>query len=337
MAVRAWSFFKRSRKRCLQRLGRTLGLEKERPMKKPIQNLSVALLSLSLALLSACAPSREAQAQERATSPEAQAAYSDIEKTLGLVPSFMKAFPEEAIGAAWEEFKTVQLNPASAIPPKYKELIGLAVAAQIPCRYCSYFHTKAAGLDGAEERELKEAVVMAAITRQWSTVLNGVQTDENQFRAELGKVIDYVKKPHGQQPAVAVTDAPSAYRDMEATLGLVPWFFKQFPEPGIAGAWREFKTIQLNPHSALPGKYKELIGLAVAAQIPCRYCIVFHTETARLNGASDVEIREAVAMASLTRHWSTFLNGMLTDETVFRRETDQAIANVRRRMQMAAR
>jgi AhpD family alkylhydroperoxidase len=151
-----------------------------------------------------------------------------------------------------------------------------------------------------------------------------------------GKILDYVKRPHAPQPAIAVTDAPSAYRDMEATLGLVPSFFKQFPEAGIAGAWREFKTIQLNPHSALPGKYKELIGLAVAAQIPCRYCILFHTEAARLNGASDAEIREAVAMASVTRHWSTFLNGMLTDEGVFRRETDQVIANVRRKVQLAA-
>jgi AhpD family alkylhydroperoxidase len=310
-------------------------------MKKHIQmyprSLFLALVSLSVVLLSAGPSSRTAHAQEKSSSPEAQAAYADIEKTLGLVPSFMKAFPEEAIGAAWDEFKAVQLNPASAIPPKYKELIGLAVAAQIPCRYCSYFHSRAAGLDGAVERELKEAVVMAGITRQWSTVLNGMQTDESQFRAELGKVIDYVKRPHAQQPAITVIDATSAYRDMEATLGLVPGFFKQFPEVGIAGAWREFKTIQLNPHSALPGKYKELIGLAVASQIPCRYCIVFHTEAARLNGASEAEIREAVAMASLTRHWSTFLNGMLTDETVFRRETDQAVANVRRKMQVAVR
>lgn len=310
-------------------------------MKKTIKTnelkLCVAFVALSLVVLSPCALPRAAQAQERSASPEAQATYADIEKTLGLVPSFMKAFPEEAIGAAWDEFKAVQLSPASAIPPKYKELIGLAVAAQIPCHYCVYFHSKVAGLDGASERELKEAVLMAGITRQWSTVLNGMQTDESQFRAELAKVIDYVKRPHAPQPAIAVVDAPSAYRDMEATLGVVPWFFKQFPEAGIAGAWREFKTIQLNPHSALPGRDKELIGLAVASQIPCRYCVVFHTEAARLNGATDAEIREAVAMASLTRHWSTFLNGMLVDETVFRRETDQAIANVRKKMQLAAR
>jgi AhpD family alkylhydroperoxidase len=302
-------------------------------MKNTIK-LSLVTLSLTFAVL--VSTSGSARAQEKAPSPEAQATYADIEKTLGLVPSFLRAFPEEAIGAAWDEFKAVQLNPASAISAKYKELIGLAVAAQIPCRYCTYFHTRAAGLNGAGDRELKEAVVMAGITRQWSTILNGLQTDESQFRVELGKVLDYARRPHAQQAAIVVTDAPSAYRDMESTLGLVPWFFKQFPEVGIAGAWREFKTVQLNPHSALPGKSKELIGLAVASQIPCRYCIVFHTEAARLNGATDAEIREAVAMASLTRHWSTFLNGMMVDETVFRREVDQVVANARKKTPVAA-
>jgi AhpD family alkylhydroperoxidase len=298
---------------------------------------TLSLVSLAATLSLAAAWPTAARADERAPSAEAQATYADIKKTLGLVPTFLRAFPEEAIAPAWDEFKGVQLNPSSAIPPKYKELIGLAVSAQIPCRYCVYFHTKAAGLGGATERETKEAVVMAAIVRQWSTVLNGMQTDEAKFRLELSNVLTYVKKPHGAPPAINVTDAPSAYRDIEATLGSVPGFMKQFPEAGIAGAWREFKTVQLNPQSAVPGKYKELIGLAVAAQIPCRYCIVFHTETARLNGATDAEIREAVAMAALTRHWSTFLNGTMTDEATFKHETDQVVANVRKKLPVAAR
>src|SRR5215472_3129224 len=87
--------------------------------------LSLVLFSLSVTAL--LAVPRAAHAQESAVSPEAQATYADIEKTLGLVPSFLRAFPPEAIGAAWDEFKAVQLNPSSAISPKYKELIGLAV------------------------------------------------------------------------------------------------------------------------------------------------------------------------------------------------------------------
>src|SRR5204862_339607 len=102
-------------------------------------------------------------------------------------------------------------------------------------------------------------------------------------------------------------------------------FLKAFPEVGIAAAWDELKTVQLNPDSALPGKTKELIGLAVAAQIPCRYCIYFHTQFAQLNGASSEEVKEAIAMAALTRHWSTVLNGSMIDETVFRKEIDQIV------------
>ena len=119
--------------------------------------------------------------------------------------------------------------------------------------------------------------------------------------------------------------AQAAYSDIERTLGLVPGFFKAFPESGIAGAWAEFKSVQLNPHTKLDGKTKELLGLAVAAQIPCQYCVYFHTAAAKLNGASDEEIRETVAMAALVRHWSTVLNGMQTDLADFRKETDTVL------------
>jgi AhpD family alkylhydroperoxidase len=119
--------------------------------------------------------------------------------------------------------------------------------------------------------------------------------------------------------------AQATYRDIEQTLGLVPGFFKAFPESGIAGAWAEFKSVQLNPKTKLDGKTKELIGLAVAAQIPCHYCIYFHTAAAKANGASAEEIREAVAMAAIARHWSTVLNGMQVDAAAFQRETDTVL------------
>ena len=119
--------------------------------------------------------------------------------------------------------------------------------------------------------------------------------------------------------------AQATYRDIEQTLGSVPTFFKMFPESGIAAAWAEFKSVQLNPKTALNGKTKELIGLAVAAQVPCHYCIYFHTAAAKLNGATDAEIREAVAMAAITRHWSTVLNGMQVDPEGFKRETDTVL------------
>ncbi len=118
----------------------------------------------------------------------AQATYRDIDQTLGSVPSFFKAFPESAIAGAWSEFKSVQLAKTK-LDAKTKELIGLGVAAQIPCQYCIYFHTAAAKASGATDQEIKEAVAMAALVRHWSTVLNGLEIDLNGFKREVDTVM----------------------------------------------------------------------------------------------------------------------------------------------------
>src|SRR4029078_13511014 len=96
------------------------------------------------------------------------------------------------------------------------------------------------------------------------------------------------------------------------------------------------KSLHLNPATALPGKMKELVALAVAAQIPCEYCIYAHTEFAKLNGATEAEISEAVAMGALTRKWSTWLNGIQTDEGKFRAEITQLVTNMKKMMASGA-
>ena len=121
-------------------------------------------------------------------------------------------------------------------------------------------------------------------------------------------------------------DADAAYAEMQQMLGLVPTFMKAFPKVAISPAWNEMKMLQMNPGTELSGKMKELVGLAVAAQIPCEYCVYFHTMAARANGATDEEIREAIAMAAITRHWSTVLNGSQIDYETFKQEADQILA-----------
>ena len=108
-------------------------------------------------------------------------------------------------------------------------------------------------------------------------------------------------------------------------LGYAPEFLTRFPSVARAGAWRQMRDVQLSPATALSGKTKELMGLAVASQVPCRFCIIAHTEFAKLNGATDAEITEAIAMASLTRDLSTLLNGMQVDETQFRKDIDHLV------------
>ena len=54
---------------------------------------------------------------------------------------------------------------------------------------------------------------MAAITRHWSTFLNGIQTDETKFRGEIAKIVAHVKASAGKAPAgkpIAVVDGDSA-------------------------------------------------------------------------------------------------------------------------------
>ena len=263
--------------------------------------------------------------------PAAAAAKADIQKTLGFVPQFFtQASRRGRCPGAWEEMKTLQLNPSTALPGRTKELIGLGVAAQIPCRYCIVAHTEFAKLNGASEAEVGEAVAMAALTRHWSTFLNGIQTDETKFRGEIAKIIENVKKASASKapaaPPVNVVDGASALKEATQMLGgYVPEFIREFPSEARAGAWRAFRDVQLNPTTALSGKQKELVGLAVAAQVPCRFCVIAHTEFAKLNGATDAEIKEAIGMASLTRELSTMLNGMQVDEAQFRKDVDRLV------------
>ena len=118
----------------------------------------------------------------------------------------------------------------------------------------------------------------------------------------------------------ATRSAEATYHEVEQATGGVPTFIKLFPKAAVAGAWAEERDLELSDKTALPPKTKALISLAVAAQIPCQYCIWADTRAARQQGATDGEIDEAVAMSALTRHWSTFLNGMQVDFETFKKE-----------------
>jgi AhpD family alkylhydroperoxidase len=302
-------------------------------------NLKTTLATVTLSFLVMGA------ATARANPPAAQnaaaaAARADIGKTLGFVPQFFLKLPEGMLPGAWEEMKTLQMNPNTALPGRTKELVGLAVAAQVPCRYCILAHTEFARLNGASEAEIGEAVAMAAITRHWSTFLNGIQTDETKFRAEIAKIVAHVKTSAGKAPAgkpVTVVDGDTALAEVTQLLGSAPEFLQRFPGVARAGAWRQMRDVQLNPATAISGKNKELMGLAVASQVPCRFCILAHTEFAMLNGATDAEITEAIAMAAFTRDMSTMLNGMQVDEVQFRKDVDHLVKNVTSKKERAAR
>ncbi|HMF43003.1 MAG TPA: hypothetical protein VKQ32_20160, partial [Polyangia bacterium] len=57
---------------------------------------------------------------------------------------------------------------------------------------------------------------------------------------------------------------------------------------------------------------------------------------AKLEGATDREIGEAVAMAGMVRHWSTIANGRQVDKAAFKKEVNRIVAGARKHMAAAA-
>jgi len=118
--------------------------------------------------------------------------YKEIQETLGIVPSFFKTIPDSSLELEWSLFKRVQLEPGP-IPNKYRELIGLGIAATTKCRYCALFHTEAARMNGASQEEIEDAVHFAKSSAGWSAYLNGMQIDYEQFKKEVSQIAAYLK------------------------------------------------------------------------------------------------------------------------------------------------
>lgn len=110
--------------------------------------------------------------------------------------------------------------------------------------------------------------------------------------------------------------------EIKETLGLVPAFFERIPDEVIDEEWTLFKRWELE-ETLIPNKYKELMMLAVHAETRCRYCTLFHTEAARMFGATEEEIQEAVHVAKHTVGWSVYLNGIRQDYDEFAGELEQ--------------
>ena len=119
---------------------------------------------------------------------------TEIREMLGMVPGFFETLPGPLLDSEWESFKSIELSDQTAIPNKYKELIGIAVSGATRCRYCVYFHTEAARLFGATDAEINEAALMAKHTMGWSTYLNASQYDYERFTHEVNQITAYVAK-----------------------------------------------------------------------------------------------------------------------------------------------
>lgn len=123
--------------------------------------------------------------------------YEEIEQMFGLVPTMFKSIPDTTLELEWELFKKLQLEDG-AISNKNRELIGLSIAAVTRCRYCTYFHTEMAKLNGATDAEIEEAIHFAKASAGWSTYVNGMQINFEEFKKEIDAACNHVREIHMQ-------------------------------------------------------------------------------------------------------------------------------------------
>jgi AhpD family alkylhydroperoxidase len=110
------------------------------------------------------------------------AAKADIVNTFGPEAVELTILPDAFLASTWQQNRDWILDNKATIPPKYRALIGLAVSSQIPCAYCIYADTSDAKVFGATDQEIKEAIMFAAMTREWSTIMNGNMVDLEAFK-----------------------------------------------------------------------------------------------------------------------------------------------------------
>jgi AhpD family alkylhydroperoxidase len=159
-----------------------------------MKNLALATTLLLAAVVPANADHTTAPAPAPAPATTPAAVFAELDSQLGFVPQFIRAFPEALLPGFWSELKSLEMNPNTALDNKTKELIGLAVASQIPCQYCVYFHTRAAKANGATDAQVSEAIGMASLTRAGSTVLQGTQADLAQFKKDVDRIYSKAHK-----------------------------------------------------------------------------------------------------------------------------------------------
>ncbi len=118
---------------------------------------------------------------------------ADIKKTMGVVLDQFEAIPRDTLPHEWAEMKAYSFGETK-IPAKYKELMGLAIAASIKCPYCIHFHTRAAKMQGATDEEIAETAFLTRFTTGWSSILHASNIDLEDFKKQFAEVEKYMSK-----------------------------------------------------------------------------------------------------------------------------------------------
>ena len=134
-------------------------------------------MRIVISLLTAVAFALPAGAQEQSAA-DIRAEALDA---FGAALPEIENYPDSMLPGAWGWMNDVE-DGKGALDMKTMQLIALAVAAQVPCQYCTHYHRAAAMSYGATEQELAEAAVIAGYVRHWSAVLYGTGADLDAYK-----------------------------------------------------------------------------------------------------------------------------------------------------------
>lgn len=119
--------------------------------------------------------------------------YKEVEKMLGFVPGFLKRLPEDTLASEWQLFRRLRFEEGR-IPPKYRALIGLALASVEKSRYHVYATSRFARRLGATDEEIEEAIHYAKHMSGWATYIEGLQPDFEEYKSEVDRAIENVAR-----------------------------------------------------------------------------------------------------------------------------------------------
>ena len=111
--------------------------------------------------------------------PKTRELYAAVEEKFGVVPNFLKAMGSHpAFLEAMLQLHAAVFD-AGAIPPKYKNLIALAVSMANGCSYCTSSFAAHSEASAATEQELAETRAIVALLSAYNKYLaaSGIPCD----------------------------------------------------------------------------------------------------------------------------------------------------------------
>lgn len=113
----------------------------------------------------------------------------EIAETFGMVPPPLGTIPDDDTVTEWPYFRNYTVE-GSEIPAKYRELIGLAIAANSTCPYGTYFHRTAAELQDATDVELREVYSLGSFTTRYNSMSHAQKYDLGEFESKVDQLAD---------------------------------------------------------------------------------------------------------------------------------------------------